>query len=97
MVNHHLQEITVKGMHLKLCYFAYHNTLPQQKLYLLIWYQDLEESGFLTNQNIYVFLKALLLRFGTSSYDDPMEALKRLRQTDSVEMYITKFEALSNR
>lgn len=50
----------------------------------LIWFQDLEESGMLMNWN--AFVKALLLRFGSSCYDDPMKALTK-----------AKFEVLSNR
>lgn len=85
-------------------FFAYHNTIPQQRLSLvsfhmegraLIWFQDLEESGFLTDWD--TFVKALLMRFGANFYDDPMEALTSLRQTDSMEEYKEKFEALSNR
>lgn len=39
----------------------------------------------------------LLVRFGPSSYDDPMEQLTRLRQVGIVEEYKENFEALSNR
>lgn len=42
-------------------------------------------------------MKALLIRFGPSCYDDPMEALTRLRQSGSVEDYKTQFESLSLR
>ena len=39
----------------------------------LIWFQDCEATGvFMTWEN---FVKALLLRFGSSAYEDPMEAL----------------------
>jgi len=41
--------------------------------------------------------QALLERFGSSAYDDPMESLTRLRQQTSVEDYKGKFEILSNR
>lgn len=43
-----------------------------------------------------VFVKAILLRFGVISYDDPMKSLTRLRQIDSMEEYKVKFEVLSN-
>jgi hypothetical protein len=42
------------------------------------------------------FVQALLVRFGPA-YDDPMEALMRLRQTSSIAAYTSQFEALSNR
>lgn len=50
----------------------------------LIWFQDLEDSGVLKSWE--VFVQALLMRFGPSAYDDPMEMLTRLRQTSSVEL-----------
>lgn len=42
----------------------------------LVWFQDIEENGVLTSWD--AFLGALLVRFGNTSYDDPMEALTRL-------------------
>ena len=36
-------------------------------------------------------------RFGTSTYNDPMESLTRLKQTTSVVSYKGNFEILSNR
>lgn len=65
---------------------AYYNSPYQQRLPLasfhtegktLIWFQDLEEFDMLTDWDM--FAKALLLRFGASSYNDPKEALTRLR------------------
>ncbi|KAF5481388.1 hypothetical protein F2P56_002043 [Juglans regia] len=85
-------------------FFSFHNTLPQQRLRLtsfhmegkaLTWFQNLEESGQLTDWES--FLKALLVHFGPNAYDDPMESLTRLRQMGSVEEYKDKFESLSNR
>ncbi|XP_035543593.1 uncharacterized protein LOC118347680 [Juglans regia] len=85
-------------------FFSFHNTLPQHRLRLasfhmegktLVWFQDLDESGVLTSWD--EFVKVLLLRFGPSSYDDPMEQLTRLRQVGSVEEYKAQFESLSNR
>jgi hypothetical protein len=61
----------------------------------ITWYQELEETGILTNWE--AFVKALQVRFGTSSYDDPMEALISIKQTSTVELYKTQFEMLSNR
>lgn len=37
------------------------------------------------------------MRFGPSTYDDPMEALTKLRQMETVEEYNVEFENLSNR
>lgn len=53
------------------------------------------ESVFFSSWEL--FSKALLDRFGPSAYDDPMEALTRLKKTFSVEDFKEKFEAISNR
>ncbi|XP_057953074.1 uncharacterized protein LOC131147593 [Malania oleifera] len=85
-------------------YFKFQQTPPNRKLFLasfhmvgkaLVWYQDKEDSGLLTSWE--AFVKALLARFGPQSYDDPMEALTKLKQTSSVEAYKEQFEFLSNR
>ncbi|XP_042972766.1 uncharacterized protein LOC122304569 [Carya illinoinensis] len=61
----------------------------------LVWFQDLEESGKLNTWE--AFVKALLMRFGPTTYDDPMEQLAKLSQKGTVDGYKTDFEALSNR
>ncbi|KAL5781782.1 hypothetical protein ACOSP7_006811 [Xanthoceras sorbifolium] len=43
------------------------------------------------------FTKALLLRFGQTDYEDPSEALTRLKQTTTVSAYEEEFEKLSHR
>ncbi|KAL5831742.1 hypothetical protein ACOSQ4_017096 [Xanthoceras sorbifolium] len=43
------------------------------------------------------FTKALLLRFGPTDYEDPSEALTRLKQTSTVSAYQEMFEELSHR
>ncbi|KAF8405168.1 hypothetical protein HHK36_010067 [Tetracentron sinense] len=43
------------------------------------------------------FIEALQIQFGSSSYDDPMETITRLRQTSTVSVYKSQFEVLSNR
>ena len=44
----------------------------------LVWFQDCEAiSVFLAWES---FVEALLTRFGSSTYEDPMEALTRLQQ-----------------
>ena len=42
-------------------------------------------------------MRALYVRFGSSSYDDLMENLIKLKQVGSVSAYKGQFEALSNR
>ena len=42
-------------------------------------------------------VQALHVRFGSTPYDDPMEALIKLRQTSTVVVYKAEFEALSDR
>ena len=39
----------------------------------------------------------MLIRFGTTAYDDPMEALIRLRRSSTVLAYKGEFESLSHR
>ena len=61
----------------------------------LVWFQDSDENGvFVTWEG---FVEALLTRFGSTAYKDPMESLTRLRQTTSVDVYKGQFEALSNK
>lgn len=38
----------------------------------------------------------MLMRFGTHTYDYPMESMIKLRQTSTVEEYKGQFEALAN-
>ena len=43
----------------------------------LVWFQDSDENGvFVAWEG---FLEALLTRFGSTAYEDPMESLTRLR------------------
>ena len=42
-------------------------------------------------------MEALLTRFGSFAYEDPMEALTRLQQTSNMVNYKGQFETLSNR
>jgi hypothetical protein len=60
----------------------------------LVWFQDADEAGLFPTWDS--FLQALLVRFGPT-YDDPMEALKKLQQSSTVAEYMAQFEALSNR
>lgn len=43
------------------------------------------------------FVRALLLRFGPTAYDDPIETLTKLKQISMVATYKAQLEALSNR
>ena len=79
-------------------YFKYYNVSPNEQLVLasfhmdgeaLVWYQDCEEFGIFDRWETMV--QALLLNFGTTSYDDPIEALTRLRQTSTVAVFKGKF------
>ena len=61
----------------------------------LIWSQDVENSGLFTGWE--AFVKAMHVRFGATSYDDPMKSLTKLKQTSSVLAYKRQFEAVSDR
>ncbi|KAF5450607.1 hypothetical protein F2P56_030941, partial [Juglans regia] len=85
-------------------YFALHPMPDGQKILMasfymegtaLVWFQDAEETD--SFKSWHSFIKAVQSRFGSSSYDDPMEAITRLRQTSTVSAYKTQFEVLSNR
>uniref|UniRef100_A0A2N9FHP4 Ty3 transposon capsid-like protein domain-containing protein n=1 Tax=Fagus sylvatica TaxID=28930 RepID=A0A2N9FHP4_FAGSY len=59
----------------------------------LIWFQNCEHDlGCWDN-----FARAIKLRFGPPSYDDPMELLIKLKHVNSIEEYKGLFESLSNR
>lgn len=85
-------------------YFEFHQTSPAQRLLMasyymdgeaLIWYQDASESSQFNSWE--TFTRALLTRFGSTAYDDLMEALTRLKQVTMVVTYKAQSEALSNR
>ena len=60
----------------------------------LVWFQDFKDARQFTSWD--AFIRALHIRFGTLAYDDPMEALSKLRQVNSVAQYKGQFEALSD-
>ena len=61
----------------------------------LIWFQDVEQAeGFLGWET---FVKALQIRFGVTTYDDPIKALTCFKQNASVVAYKSLFEILSNK
>uniref|UniRef100_A0A6N2JVX6 Chromo domain-containing protein n=1 Tax=Salix viminalis TaxID=40686 RepID=A0A6N2JVX6_SALVM len=80
-------------------FFTYHQTNPHHRVLMasfhmegkaLNWFQDLESSGRITGWE--GFTATLRTRFGPTLFNDPMEALTRLRQTATVEAYKTEFE-----
>jgi hypothetical protein len=59
----------------------------------LIWFKSCEHDlGCWDN-----FARAIQLRFGPPSYDDPMELLIKLKHVNSIEEYKGLFKSLSNR
>ena len=59
----------------------------------LIWFQDAKDAGLFTSWE--AFIKSLHVRFGRTTYDDPMESLTKLRQVGSVVHQKGQFESLS--
>jgi hypothetical protein len=85
-------------------FFEYYATPEQQKFNIsafymegkaLIWFQELHSSNNLRSWAD--FLKAIRVRFGKGSYDDPMETLTKLQQVGLLEDYKSQFEVLANR
>lgn len=61
----------------------------------LIWFQDTSEAG--TFHSWEEFTQAIQVRFGSSTYDDLMEALTLLKHVSSVTSYKVDFELLFNK
>ena len=85
-------------------YFKYYRIQESEKLMMasfhmegeaLVWFQKGEDAGVFGTWEALV--QATLIRFGSTAYDDPMEALTRLRQTSTVALYKGEYEALANR
>jgi len=85
-------------------FFDFHNTPPKQRtqivsfyleVHALAWYQWMHNNGLLTSWD--VFLLALELRLAPSKFDDPIDALCRLTQTQTLHDYIFEFESIANR
>lgn len=85
-------------------YFTHYNIPDNKKLMMasfhmdgeaLVWFQEGEDVGVIRNWEALV--QALLIRFGSLAYDDPMEVLTRLRQTLTMALYKGELGALSNR
>jgi hypothetical protein len=82
-------------------FFDYYNTPEEHRLSLssfhmdgraLIWFRELRSSHPVLSSD--AFVRALQIRFGRGSYDDPMEALSKLKQEDSLEDYKNQFDTL---
>ncbi|KAF5471969.1 hypothetical protein F2P56_008726 [Juglans regia] len=85
-------------------YFDFYQVPFHQKLMVashhmdgeaLVWYQSALDAGQFNSWESLVM--SMQGRFGPSAFDDPMEALTKLRQTTSVSLYTSQFEALTNR
>ncbi|KAL0361425.1 UNVERIFIED_CONTAM: hypothetical protein Sradi_3827000 [Sesamum radiatum] len=85
-------------------FFDYYSVPDDQRLrriscYLagdaLGWFKWSHDNGFITSWG--VFLQALELRFGPSSYENHRQALFKVRQTGSLMEYQLEFERLCNR
>uniref|UniRef100_A0A2N9HXW7 Chromo domain-containing protein n=1 Tax=Fagus sylvatica TaxID=28930 RepID=A0A2N9HXW7_FAGSY len=84
-------------------YFHYYQVLEPEKVMhasyhldeeALVWFQDCEHELHGWND----FVRAIQIRFGPASYDDPMELLTKLKQThNSIAAYKSQFESTSNR
>ncbi|KAH9648047.1 retrotrans gag domain-containing protein [Citrus sinensis] len=84
-------------------YFEFKNIAPGLQVQLasfhlegiaLQWHRRLTKfKGPLSWQE---FIKAMLQRFGPTDYEDPSEALTRLKQTSTLEAYQEAFEKLSH-
>ena len=61
----------------------------------LVWFQEGEDVGVFGTWEALV--QAMLIKFGSTANDDPMEAFTRLRQTSTVALYKGEFEDLANR
>ena len=80
------ERILLAGYTKPINFFSYHNTPKHHKVLMasyhldgeaLIWFQEAEQArGFASWE---VFVQALQTRFGTTTYNDPMEALTRLK------------------
>ncbi|XP_014496781.1 uncharacterized protein LOC106758364 [Vigna radiata var. radiata] len=85
-------------------FFDYHHTPPDQRIQIASFYlegqalacfQWMFNNGLLSSWE--AFLQALELRFAPSKFDDPIAALCKLTQTQSLHEYLSEFETLANR
>jgi uncharacterized coiled-coil protein SlyX len=85
-------------------YFEFKNVHHQHKVQLASFYLEEDAlqwhrwlSKFRGHLTWAEFSQAVLHRFGPTDYEDPSEALTRLRQSTTVSTYQTEFEKLSQR
>lgn len=85
-------------------FFDYHGTPDDERLQVAFFYLDgLALSWFQwifrsdQSPSWYGFLQALEMHFAPSFYDDPHDALLKLSQEDSIDAYLSEFQALANR
>lgn len=75
-------------------HFEFHQTPPAHRLLMASYHDALDTGQFNTWET---FIRVLLVRFGPTAYDDPMQELTHLKQTGTVSAYKAQFESLSNR
>ncbi|WVZ24535.1 hypothetical protein V8G54_003079 [Vigna mungo] len=85
-------------------FFEFHQTPIDQRIqvalfYLvgpaLAWFQWMFNNGLLTSWE--AFLHALELRYAPSKFEDPIAAICKLTQTNTLPKYLAEFETLANR
>jgi len=85
-------------------FFYYHQTPIAQRTHIssfylegpaLAWFQWMSNNNLLTSWD--TFLRALELRFASSTFDDPIASLCKLTQTTTLHDYLFEFETLANR
>ncbi|WVZ16785.1 hypothetical protein V8G54_009767 [Vigna mungo] len=85
-------------------FFEYHHTPPDQRIQIasfylegqaLAWFQWMFNNGLLSSWE--AFLRALELRFSPSKFDDPIAALYKLTQTQSLQEYLSDFSQTTRR
>jgi len=83
-------------------FFDFYNTPPNHRISIssfhmdgraLFWFRELRASNSLTTWE--EFIRSMKIRFGRSSYDDPMETLCKLKQVATLDKYKNLFDTLS--
>ena len=89
-------------VYIALQYFHYYQVPKTEKVMqasyhldeeALVWFQDCEHEITCCND----FVRAVQVRFGPASYDDPMELLIKLKKTHTIAAYKNQFESTSKR
>jgi len=83
-------------------FFNFYGTSDAQRLSIssfhmegkaLMWFKELKANKCVSNWE--EFVRAMHIRFGKGSYDDPMETLTKLKQVGLLEDYKTQFDNLA--